>query len=292
VRRRESLGLHTKTSTVLHPLRPHRAATEERQKEGWDVKIRNVSIAISICFALAPPPGFAGRLSPDALNYVGAFRLPESGEDISWCSGVQAYRHGGDPQGPSDGYPGSLFGIGHVWYTKAFEVGIPSPIVASQFSSLPVAPLLQSPVDIIDPISDAELKGLEYLPPQPGQSSGKLYVSFGSHYQYSRRPTHGFTDPSLSNPNPKGPWYVGDEDKVNGINTNEYIFSIPQDWAVANVAGKRLACGRHREGQASSGPTIIAYGPWLDGNPPPPDAELSATPLLLYGDPDEDDKWM
>jgi hypothetical protein len=223
---------------------------------------------------------------------LGAFRLPDSGDELKWCSGIQAYREGGDPQGPNDGYPGSLYGIGHVWNTRAFEVGIPSPVKTSSFSALPVAPLLQGPVDIIDPISDAELKGLEYLPAQPGQASGKLYVTFGKHYQYTPRPTHGYTELNLSAPSPKGPWYVGYEEQVSGLNTSEYIFTIPSDWAVANVAGMRLACGRHREGQVSSGPTIVAYGPWLDGNPPPPDAHLSCKPLLLYGDPDQPDRWI
>lgn len=253
--------------------------------------IRNLTFTLSVFFAMAAPPAHAGRLSPDDLQYLGAFRLPE-GEDFTWCSGVQAYRPTGDPQGSSDGYPGSLYGIGHAWYTRAFEVGIPSPKATTNFNELPEARLLQAPVDIIDPITDSDLKGLEYLPAQPGQASDKLYVCFGKVYQYSRTPTHGYTELSLSNPNPKGPWYVGTADQVNPLNTSEYIFTIPASWAVANVAGKRLACGRHREGQQSSGPTIVAYAPWLNGNPPAPEAELDATPLLLYGNPDEHDKWM
>jgi hypothetical protein len=71
---------------------------------------------------------------------------------------------------------------------------------------------------------------------------------------------------------------------VSDLNTNEYIFTIPESWAAEHVGGKRLACGRHREGQVATGPSIIAYGPWQSGDPPPPSAELSARPLVLYGD--------
>jgi hypothetical protein len=47
----------------------------------------------------------------------------------------------------------------------------------------------------------------------------------------------------------------------------------------------RLATGRAREGLWSGrGPGLFAYAPWLEGNPPAPNATLAMIkPLLLYG---------
>ena len=46
-----------------------------------------------------------------------------------------------------------------------------------------------------------------------------------------------------------------------------------------------LVTGRFRDGgQGGKGPSLFAYGPWNEGDPPPPGATLSAVPLLLYGD--------
>jgi hypothetical protein len=46
-----------------------------------------------------------------------------------------------------------------------------------------------------------------------------------------------------------------------------------------------LATGRFRDGgQGARGPSLLAYGPWNDGNPPAANSTLSAVPLLLYTD--------
>ncbi|UCD28722.1 MAG: hypothetical protein JSV03_16870, partial [Planctomycetota bacterium] len=49
------------------------------------------------------------------------------------------------------------------------------------------------------------------------------------------------------------------------------------------VGSARLATGRFRDGGWSGkGPTLYAYGPWLDGNPPAAGTHLNAYTLLLY----------
>jgi len=217
------------------------------------------------------------------LTYLGAFMLPNQYE-LTYCRGVNAYYPDGDPGGPDDGYPGSLFGVGHDWTTPIYEVDFPAPVLSENRDELPVARLLQGPADVARPIIGSEyVKGLEYLPPQGSQTEGHLYFVFGEHYEYRRDPGHGWMSLDFSRPNLAGAWYVGRADQVNHINTNEYIFTIPQDWADANTPGMRLACGRYRKGQQAGGPALIAYGPWLGGDPPPPDTELPAVPLILYG---------
>lgn len=242
-------------------------------------------VAAGLIATLPPEPLVSAtrQLRADDFLYAGAFLLPE-GDDFTYSSGVKAYRPDGDPAGPPDGFPGSLYGVSHDWRTEAFEVDIPRPAHAARIEDLPVARLLQAPADVRGSVAleGDDLKGLEFLPRQPGQASAKLHVTFGQHYQYDRRPTHGWIDPDLSRPNPAGPWFVGTASQVSDLNTNEYIFTIPEAWANAHVQGARLASGRHREGQEASGPSIIAYAPWLHGDPPPPGATLGATPLVLY----------
>ena len=60
-------------------------------------------------------PGRAQLIQPSDLVYQGAFRLPDVGGDCDWTySGhSMTYYPQGDPSGPVDGYPGSLFATGN-----------------------------------------------------------------------------------------------------------------------------------------------------------------------------------
>jgi hypothetical protein len=68
---------------------------------------------ITIEPAAAPVQG--GRVQPEDLTYLGAFRLPDGPPEIGWYWGGTAmtYYPEGDPNGPDDGFPGSIFGTGH-----------------------------------------------------------------------------------------------------------------------------------------------------------------------------------
>ena len=259
-------------------------------------KVMRWVAGIAWCHALCvvTPAGAGELLRPDQIHYVGAFRVPTEGVTLqgqwtdlfSWCKGVEAYYPDGDPGGGADGFPGSLFGIGHDWVTPMYEITIPAPVRSDNIDDLPVAQILQHPTGILGGLGSTDdlLKGIEYLPAQPGMTQPKLHVSFGKHYQYNRRTTHGWISLDLANPQPAGPWYVGTASQVDCLNTNEYVFAIPKDWADANVEGKRLACGRYREGQVATGPSIVAYAPWEQGNPPPANTELHADLLVHYKD--------
>jgi len=94
-------------------------------------------------------------------------------------------------------------------------------------------------------------------------------------------PSHGWCELDLSNPRTAGAWCIGD---YWNFVTSDYIFAIPPAWADAHTPGMYLATGRYRDGgQGAQGPSVIAYGPWNHGNPPPAGATLHAVPLLLYG---------
>ncbi len=237
------------------------------------------------------PAGPTSLLQPGELIYLGAFRLPAGSGDSNWeYSGYAMTCYpGGDPDGPDDGFPGSLFILGHDQHQLVSEVSIPIPVVSARKdpADLNVAATLQPFADITGGMFGAlELPraGLEYLPPQAGQESGKLHFAWGQHFQFEQAPSHGWAGLDLSNPQPAGPWYL---DGFTNYVGNDYLFEIPAAWAELHTPGLRLATGRFRDGiWGGLGPALLAIGPWTEGNPPAPGARLArVTPLLLYGQP-------
>ena len=228
---------------------------------------------------------------PEDLEYVGAFRLPDSSGDKGWVwagneMGALAYYPEGDSSGDNDGYPGSLYGTGNDQYKYISEVTIPLPTISDDknVNDLNTAKTLQDFRNVLaSKLEGKELPkvGLTYLPAQGEQKTGKLYYCYGEHIQdEERNPSHGWFELDLSNPQLAGDWKIGD--KLNLL-TTYYIFNINQEWADLNTPGKYLATGRFRDGgQGSQGPTLYAYGPWNEGNPPSAGTKLSYVTLLEY----------
>lgn len=238
------------------------------------------------------PPGQSatGLLQPSDLTYIGAFRLPEASGNSSWeWSGeALAYRPDGDPQGPDDGFPGSLYGIGHDWAMQVGEISIPEPVIPGPdgLSALNRAETMQPFTDVrsgvgrLDRLDEMVRVGMAYLPAQGGQTGPKLHLCFGQHMQDEEQdvPSHMWCKPDLTGA--QGAWRVGEE-SIYAV--NDYMFAIPQAWAAANTPGRLLATGRFRDGGWSGqGPSLFAIGPWNHGNPPPDGTVLDATPLLRY----------
>ena len=229
----------------------------------------------------------AGALSPDSLVYLGAFRLPDDSGGMGWdYSGHgMTFYPGGDSEGSEDGFPGSLFIVGHDHALEVAEVSIPIPVVSRDLADLATASTLQLFADITGGAITDDLAlprmGIEYLPAQGDQDEDALHFSIGQHIQ-GFEPSHGWASLDLSHPDTAGLWVF---DGFTNYATNDYIFEIPQDFADAYLNGYRLATGRFREGVWSGfGPALFAYAPWEDGNPPASGSTLSSVqPLLLYG---------
>jgi len=237
--------------------------------------------------------GGARRLQPGDLVYQGAFRLPDGADMASWewSGDALAYCPEGDPSGPDDGYPGSLFGTGHDQEQLISEISIPVPVISKNkdVSELNTAKTLQP----FRNIRGKEFEGFEmvrcglaYLPPAPGEKSGRLHWCWGQHMQESQfGATHGWCELNLADPKPAGPWRIG---KFQNYLTNDYLLVIPPDWAAAHTPGMPLAAGRFREGgQAAMGPSIIAYRPAATRDQPAAGSALEALPLLQYSRVDE-----
>ena len=236
-------------------------------------------------------PAYAQHIQPKDLEYLGAFRLPESSGGSGWyySGNAMTYYPEGDPSGANDNFPGSIFAIGHDHQQYVSEINIPVPVISAEknLAELNTAATLQNFSDITGGMVgylEMPTAGLTYLPPQCSQTTGKLYFCWGQHIQFQEA-SHGWCELDLSNPQTVGPWFFGD---FNNYTTNDYIFEIPKEWADINTPGKYLACGRFREGVWSGlGPALYAYAPWENGNPPAPNDKLaSITRLLLYGKDD------
>ena len=238
--------------------------------------------------ATPSPPGTPGQLiQPNDLVYQGAFRLPEGSNESNWgYSGyAMTYYPDGEPTGPADGYPGSIFGLSHDHHQYVSEISIPVPVISRDLNALNTARTLQGFQDITAGMFgylELPRAGLEYLPAQGSQTTGKLHFCWGQHFQFEHDASHGWCEMDLSNPRTAGPWYLSNY--TNYI-TNDYLFEIPEVWATANTPGQRLATGRFRDGSWSGqGPALLAHGPWNDGNPPGRNDTLrTITLLLLYG---------
>ncbi|MFZ5798837.1 MAG: hypothetical protein C4563_05090 [Desulfobulbus sp.] len=232
-------------------------------------------------------------IQPADLVYVGAFRLPDSPatpENVGWewsnWAGAATYYPGGDPGGSGDGYPGSLFGVGHDQTQYVSEISIPMPrkSAAKNVNELNTAGVLQDFRDIKGGLYgylEMARVGLAYLPAQGAQTSGKLYFSWAQHLdEMNTGPTHGWCELNLANPQPQGTWRIGG---YRNYVTADYLFEIPSAWAAAYTPGYRLVTGRYRDGgQAAQGPALFTFGPWNQGNPPAAGTTLTTKPLLLY----------
>jgi hypothetical protein len=235
-----------------------------------------------------------GLIFPEDLLYMGAFRLPGESGGSSWeYSGYAlAFNPDGDPDGPDDGFPGSLFGIGHDHQQYVSEIDIPKPVISETKDpgDLNTALTLQPFTDITKGMYgylEIPRAGLAVLPPQGEQSESKLYFSWGQHFEDEWPATHGWIGLNLDSSQVAGPWHV---DGYTNYVTNDYLFEIPEGWSDTNTPSLRLATGRFRDGHWSGlGPALLAIGPWLDGNPPEQGSTLEhVTPLLLYGRQIED----
>ncbi|MEW6222869.1 MAG: hypothetical protein AB1476_06165 [Candidatus Hadarchaeota archaeon] len=205
-----------------------------------------------------------------------------------------AYYPDGDSSGTSDGYPGSIFGAGHNQTHYISEINIPVPVISSNKnpSELNTATTLRQFTNVRTGISALEqiytdsmlnYVGMEYLPAQGSQTSGKLYLCWGAHFQEAPLdvPSHMWCDTDLTNQ--QGSWRVLDDSALTLYSTNDFMFEIPENLADNYFEGRRLVTGRYRDGGwGGMGPSLFAIAPWDAGNPPTADTTLPATTLLRY----------
>ncbi|MDI6768644.1 MAG: hypothetical protein QMD04_03095 [Anaerolineales bacterium] len=240
-----------------------------------------------------PPP--ADALTPADFEYLGAFRLP-GGDDrpqtFAYGGNAMTFNPDGDSSGAQDGFPGSLFVMGHdrMPYgdlpdgNQLAEINIPAPVISKDLGSLNTAEFLQDFRDVtaghFTGMEEIVRTGLLYL---NNPSTGPLiHVAWGQNIEPDpTAATHGWFNADLSNSIFQGSWFIAGQ---SWYSVNDYMFEIPADWADAYIGGRYVATGRFKDGGWSGmGPAIVAYRPWDEnGNPPLAGAQLESTTLLRY----------
>lgn len=243
---------------------------------------------------LPPPLDPDAVIQPADIEYLGAFRLPggeEPPQTFAYGGNAMTFNPDGDPSGAQDSFPGTLFITGHdrIAYgavpdgDQVAEVSIPVPVNSRNIADLNTADFIQDFANVtaghFTELEEIPKVGLQYL--NRPETGPKIHIAWGQHLQPQDIPSHGWFNPTLSNPGFQGTWFIGNQDLYS---VNGYMFEIPAQWADVYTGGRYLATGRMRDGgQGGMGPTIFAYRPWLaDGTPPPSGARLEEVPLLLY----------
>jgi hypothetical protein len=137
-------------------------------------------------------------LTPGNFEYLGGFRPPlVEGSDSKFSYGGWAvtYRGDGDPNGPDDGYPGSLYLLGFQPTQLVAEISIPRPCQTRSIDDVSVAELLQPFGDITGGIQRAltggetesfEIGGMQVVKDRLHWTLFKYYNVAGHDY-----PSHG-----------------------------------------------------------------------------------------------------
>lgn len=257
-------------------------------------------VIVLLCWPVCETPAYAAaaRLEPGDFRYLGAFRLPDAGErplTFAYGGAAMTFNPHGDPSGGGDGFPGSLFVMGHdrLPYgelpdgNQIAELSIPAPVVSKNVAALSQASFLQPFRNVarglFEEYDELPRVGMQYLD-VPG-AGPKIHLAWGQHFHedpQDQGPTHAWIDPDLAAPKPAGAWFIGAESLYS---VNGYLFEIPAEWADAHLGGRRLATGRYRDGGWSGqGPALFAFNPWTNnaGAPAASGARLDAIALLRY----------
>jgi hypothetical protein len=232
-------------------------------------------------------------VAPADLEYLGAFRLP-GGDDrpqtFAYGGNAMTFNPDGDPAS-ADGFPGSLFVMGHdrMPYgdlpdgNQLAELSLPTPLRSRKIEDLPTASFIQDfhnfAAGHFTNLDEIPKVGLQYL--NHPDTGPLLHLAWGQHLQPPDVPSHAWFSPNLAAPNLQGDWFIANQDLYS---VNGYMLEIPAAWADLYAQGRYLGTGRMRDGgQGGMGPTLFAYRPWLPGGAAPASGtHLEAVTLLLY----------
>ena len=266
-------------------MKPHQTITLIR----WCCTILSLLISLSCVLVLAD----SGLIFPDDLTYIGAFRLPDGGmrpDTFEYSGNAMTFCPDKDGENLSHRFSGTLYISGHERTEdvrdggKVAQISIPVPELSSHPAGLPEAEFIQRFSDVSGGFFDSYYTiprmGLAYL--DRSVTGPKIHLAWGDHFEPEvETATHSWFSPDLSDPNPKGSWFIDD---ISHYMVNGYLFEIPQEWADKYTGGRTLATGRFRDGGWSGmGPALFAYSPWTEGGyPAPAGSHVPALHLLQY----------
>ena len=235
-------------------------------------------------------------ITPGNFEYLGAF-LPPRGESkettFSYGGWGIAYRDDGDPDGLEDGFPGSLYLVGHQQQQMIAEISIPAPVNSKYKNAddLPVSEFLQPFGDISHGLLKKMTNGSSEHFRLGGLhvTNGKMHWTMFKYYNVENIDylSHCRSDLNLRSPAVEGPWHLGPVNsgnpEWNSYKHAGYIFEIPPAESTRWFGGRNLISGLQISTglQASSqGPAMFAYS--LPPSETPIGTSLSAVPLAWY----------
>ena len=129
-------------------------------------------------------------LNIDSQSFSGVRDAPSNWEYSGYA---MTYFPSGDVNGVEDGFPGSLFIVGHDHQQMIAEMSIPLPVIPQQpqLAKLNVAETLQPFADIRGGlVGELEIPrlGIEYLNDSTADSVGRLHFCVGQHFEFERLP--------------------------------------------------------------------------------------------------------
>ncbi|MBL8820423.1 MAG: hypothetical protein JNL58_30650 [Planctomyces sp.] len=235
-------------------------------------------------------------ITPGNFEYLGGFRPPSSTDDehtFSYGGWGIAWRPDGDPDGAKDGYPGSLYLVGHQQSQEVAEISIPKPVVSAddRMDDLPVSEILQPFHDVtsglmarmnVEQTTPFNIGGLQVTQGVLHWTIHKYYNVDGVDY-----PSHGVSPLRAFEWSPAGPWHLGPmrtgSPEWHSYKHAGYIFEVPESEAKEWFGGRNLISGLQISTglQASSqGPAMFSYQ--LPERGTPAETSLSAVPLVWY----------
>ena len=237
-------------------------------------------------------------ITPGNFEYIGAIRPPHiqlNETTFAYGGWGLAYRADGDPEGPDDGFPGSLYMVGHRNHQKVVEINIPAPVHSrlKLADDLPIAEILQPFEDVTNGILREMTNGSTESFNLGGLlvTNGLLHWTMHKYYNVENRdyPSHGTSGLDMQSSIAEGLWHLGPMNsgspEWNSYKHAGYIFEIPPLEAKQWFGGRNLISGLQISTglQASSqGPAMFAYSLPPEGTAP--DSSLSAIPLVWYSE--------
>ena len=241
-------------------------------------------------------PASSRLVQPGDLQYIGAFRLPDGAarpRTFEYGGNAMTFNPAGDAGGANDGFPGSLFIMGHERMpygelpdgNQVAEINIPAPLDSRDVNALPQSGFLQNFRNVANGffvgLDEIPRVGMTYL--DAPATGPKIHIAWGQHFQPDTpAASHAWFEPNLAAPNMRGTWFVGNQSLYS---VNGYLFEIPAAWASQHANARPLGAGRYTNGGWSGmGPALFAYKPWIDasGTPASNGTHLPETTLLLY----------
>lgn len=219
-----------------------------------------------------PGIGNFGRIHYDDLEYLGAFKCPDS-RAWAFAKGLVAYI-------PSRN---TLVAVG-----KSFaELEIPPFVKSGNPADLHEA---VSPTRMFDPMKDMRHKlkpantlgGITWF-------EGRFWIGTYEFYNTAGRDNLGICSFDENWGDPRGPWRVGPpnvnkpiKDVFHANKTHGDVMVIPENWADTYTPGRRLAGGRTRGAGAfgsGRGPQLYAFEANVDT---PEGRDLGGIPLMYF----------